>query len=528
MSAETFTPADYEQMERLGISEAEVERQLSIFKKGVPPLQLDKPCTVDDGIERLNSDQQADLIARWQEASAEGRLSEFVPASGAATRMFSFLHRVRRELPRITRADIEAGVAREDGDYQDFQKFIASLNRFAFVESLREAMAQASISLDERVASGEYTEMVDFLLQPEGLDFGSMPKALIPFHRYPDQLRTPVEEHLVEVIHTVADGNRHCRLHLTIAPEIELAVVKHGRQAAIEYGEQFGVHYELTFSVQSPATNTLAVDLDNRPFRQGDGSLLFRPGGHGALLENLNRLQGDVVFIKNIDNVVTDSQRDLVARHQKVLAGRLLELQDKVFHYVKLLSIGPLTVRNQGEIADFVSNGLKAISAEELSRLTEEERLSRIFRALNRPLRVCGMVINRGEPGGGPFWVREPSGRLSLQIVEGSQVDDTSLEQVDIFESSTHFNPVNLVCGLRDFQGRPLDLSQYVNPLAVFIARKTEEGRDLKALERPGLWNGGMAHWNTVFVEIPEETFNPVKTINDLLRGGHQVSSKSG
>lgn len=528
MSAETFTPADYEQMERLGISVAEVERQLSIFRKGVPPLQLEKPCTVDDGIERLNSDQQADLIARWQEASAKGRLSEFVPASGAATRMFAFLYRVRKELPRITRADIEAGAAREDGDYQDFQKFIASLDRFAFVEPLREAMAQASISLDERVTSGEYTKIVDFLLQPEGLDFGSMPKALIPFHRYPDQLRTPVEEHLVEVIHTVADGSPHCRLHFTVAPEIEQAVVKHGRQAAIEYGEHFGVHYELTFSVQSPATNTLAVDLDNRPFRRGDGSLLFRPGGHGALLENLNRLQGDVVFIKNIDNVVTDSQRDPVVHYQKVLAGRLLELQDKVFHYVKLLSIGPLRVRDQEEIADFVSNGLKAISEEELSRLTEEERLSRIFRALNRPLRVCGMVINRGEPGGGPFWVREPSGRLSLQIVEGSQVDDTSLEQVDIFESSTHFNPVNLVCGLRDFQGRPLDLFQYVNPLAVFIARKTEEGREVKALERPGLWNGGMAYWNTIFVEIPEETFNPVKTINDLLRGGHQVSSKSG
>jgi hypothetical protein len=528
MSAETFTPADYEQMERLGISEAEVERQLSIFRKGVLLLQLDKPCTVDDGIERLDSDQQVDLIARWQEAAAEGRLSEFVPASGAATRMFAFLHRVRKELPRITRADIEAGVAREDGDYQDFQKFIASLDRFAFVEPLRKAMAQASISLDERVASGKYTEIVDFLLQPEGLDFGSMPKALIPFHRYLDQLRTPVEEHLAEVIHTVADGSRHCRIHFTVAPEIEHAVVKHGRQAAIEYGEQFGVHYELTFSVQSPATNTLAVDLYNRPFRLEDGSLLFRPGGHGALLENLNRVQGDVVFIKNIDNVVTDSQRDSVVHYQKLLAGRLLELQDKVFRYVKLLSIGPLTVRDQEEIADFVSNGLKAISEEELSRLTEEERLSRIFQALNRPLRVCGMVINRGEPGGGPFWVREPSGRLSLQIVEGSQVDDTSLEQVDIFESSTHFNPVNLVCGLRDFQGRPLDLFRYVNPQAVFIARKTEEGRNLKALERPGLWNGGMAYWNTVFVEIPEETFNPVKTITDLLRGGHQVSSKSG
>ncbi len=524
MSTQTFTQADYEQMERLGISEAEVDRQLGIFRKGVEPLKLQKPCTVGDGIERVEPDQEAVLISRWQDAATEGRLGEFVPASGAATRMFAFLHRVRKELPRITHADIEVGVAREDGDYQDFQKFIASLERFAFVEPLREAMQQASISLDERLASGEYTEIVNFLLQSEGLDFGSLPKALIPFHRYPDHVRTPVEEHLVEATHTVADDSRHCRLHFTVASEIEQAVVTHGRYAARDYGERLGVKYELDFSVQSPATNTLAVDLDNRPFRRADGSLLFRPGGHGALLENLNRLQGDVVFIKNIDNVVTDTQRDLVVRYQRVLAGKLLELQDRVFHYLKLLSIGPVTVGEQKEIIDFASNGLKTISEEEFFSLTEEERLSRIFRTLNRPLRVCGMVVNRGEPGGGPFWVRELSGRLSLQIVEGSQVDDTLPDQVDIFESSTHFNPVNLVCGLRDFQGRVLDLFRYVDPQAVFIARKTEEGRELKALERPGLWNGGMAHWNTVFVEIPEETFNPAKTINDLLRPAHQVS----
>jgi hypothetical protein len=527
MSAETFTQTDDEQIKRLGISKAEVERQLRIFRKGVQPVQLVKPCTVGDGIERLESEQKADLVSRWQAAAAEGRLGEFVPASGAATRMFSFLHRVRKELPRITRADIETGTAREDGGYQDFQKFIASLDRFAFVEPLRKVMAEASISLDERLASGEYTEIVDFLLQPKGLDYDSLPKALIPFHRYPDHLRTPVEEHLVEVTHTVADSGRHCRLHFTVAPEIEEAVVQHGRQAVIDYGEQLQVHYELSFSLQSPATNTVAVDLDNRPFRRDDGSLLFRPGGHGALLENLDQLRGDVVFIKNIDNVVTDSQRELVVRYQRVLAGKLLELQDRLFHYLKLLSIGPVTVGEEEKIMNFASKDLKAISKEEFSSLTEEERLSRIFQALNRPLRVCGMVINRGEPGGGPFWVREPSGKLSLQIVEGSQVDDSSPEQQDIFASSTHFSPVNLVCGLRDFQGRPFELSDYMDPQAVFIARKTEEGRDLKALERPGLWNGGMAHWNTVFVEIPEETFNPVKTINDLLRGGHQVSDKA-
>jgi hypothetical protein len=463
------------------------------------------------------------LIARWQQAAAAGRLGEFVPASGAATRMFAFLHRVRTELPRITRAEISAGAARKDSDYQEFQKFISSLDHFPFVGSLRKAMAHASISLDERLASGEYTEIVEYLLDPEGLHFSSLPKALIPFHRYPDHLRTPVEEHLVEATHTVRDGNRRCRLQFSVAPEIEQAVVEFGRQAAIKYGEQLDVHYELTFSLQAVATNTLAVDLDNRPFRRNDGSLLFRPGGHGALLENLDQLDGGVVFIKNIDNVVTDKHRDLVAHHQRVLAGRLLELQDKIFQYLKLLSIGPVTISDQEEIMDFASNGFNAISEQELARLTEEERLSQIFQALNRPLRICGMVINRGEPGGGPFWVRERSGRLSLQIVERSQVDSSSPEQVDIFESSTHFNPVNLVCGLRDFQDRPFDLCQYMDSQAVFIARKTEEGRDLKALERPGLWNGGMAYWNTVFVEIPEETFNPAKTINDLLRPGHQA-----
>jgi hypothetical protein len=258
------------------------------------------------------------------------------------------------------------------------------------------------------------------------------------------------------------------------------------------------------------------------PFRKLDGNLLFRPGGHGALLENLNQLEGDIVLIKNIDNVVTDERRDLVVRHQRILAGMLLEVQQKIFNYLRQLKSGLLGANNVQEVLDFVAHRFNPSVEEQLLGCSGEEKIARLFRLLNRPLRVCGMVVNRGEPGGGPFWVKGPSGRLSLQVVEQAEIDRSSPEQAAILERSTHFSPVQIVCGLRDFQGKPFDLRQFVDLEAVFVSRKTEEGRELKALELPGLWNGGMAYWNTIFVEIPEETFNPVKTVNDLLRPGHR------
>ena len=527
MTKNLFTQADLEHMEKLGITEDEARRQLAILEKGQRWTVLQKPCTPGDGITILDHEDQERLISRWQEGADEGRLSCFLPASGAATRMFAFLQRIRNQVDEITLEGVADRFGRSSDDYREFQVFIGSLVEFAFFEPLVEVMGKAGISLQERVKLGIYNDILDFLLEPRGLNYSSRPKALIPFHRYLDHYRTALEEHLVESVHTVRDRKQRSSIHFTVAVENQGEAEAHGRKAAAKYGERLGVQYELSFSIQSPATNTLAVDLQNKPFRKDDGNLLFRPGGHGALLQNLNQLEGDIVLIKNIDNVVTDERRDLVVRHQRILAGMLLEVQDAIFNYLKLLRSGSLKANEIQEVLDFVVQRFNPSVEEQFLSCGEEEKVARLFRLLNRPLRVCGMVVNRGEPGGGPFWVKDGSGRVSLQVVEQAEIDRSSTEQEAILAGSTHFSPVQIVCGLRDFQGQPFDLRQFVDSGAVFVSRKTEDGRELKALELPGLWNGGMAYWNTIFVEIPEETFNPVKTINDLLRPGHR-SEPSG
>jgi hypothetical protein len=523
MTAKLFNRADREQMERLGIPEAAALRQLAIFTKGPSRLTLHRPCTIGDGIEVLTDDDHERLLARWNDAANQGRLSEFIPASGAATRLFAFLERVRKRSQRVNSTRTTNGQGDADRDHRDLQRFINSLEEFALFEPLAQAMAAKEMSLQEMLVAGEYTEILNCLLEPQGLNYGSLPKVLIPFHRYPDHNRTPLEEHLTEANETVRDSKQRSRVHFTVAPESEEKVRNHAQEAAAKRGKLLGVSFQLSISIQTLATNTIAVDLLNQPFRRPDGDLLFRPGGHGALLENLNQLHGDIVFIKNVDNVVTDEHRDLVVHYRRLLAGKLLEVQDVIFHYLRLLHSHTVSPGELDEMVEFVAHRLNVSLSEDFPSLGEAEKVSLLFQQLNRPLRVCGMVKNRGEPGGGPFWVQESSGRLSLQIVEGAQVDQGSPEQAAVFAASTHFNPVQLVCALADFQGRPFDLRRFVDAEAVFIARKSEYGGELKVLELPGLWNGSMAHWNTVFVEIPEQLFNPVKTINDLLRPGHRV-----
>jgi hypothetical protein len=526
MSTKLFSQADLEQMKELGITEDKARRQLAILAKGRRWAALVRPCTPGDGIVKLDPEDQERLISRWQGGADEGRLSTFVPASGAATRMFAFLQRIRNGVDKVTLDRTAEIFGRTSSDYQEFRVFVGSLEEFAFFEPLAEAMGRAGISLQEKLQLGVYNDILDFLLEPRGLNYSSLPKGLIPFHRYADHYRTAIEEHLVESVRTVRNQRQLCRLHFTVAPENHAEMEAHGQEAAAKYSERLGVQYELSFSMQSPATNTLAVDLENNPFRKPDGSLLFRPGGHGALLQNLNQLQGDIVLIKNIDNVVTDERRDLVVFHQRVLTGMLLKVQDDIYNYLNLVSSGSFDAHDLQEVLDFVVQHLNPSVGEHLRTCDENEKVAGIFRLLNRPLRVCGMVVNRGEPGGGPFWVKDASGRLSLQVVEQAEIDRSSPEQVAILEASTHFSPVQIVCGLRDFQGQPFDLNHFADPGAVFVSRKTEEGKELKALELPGLWNGGMAHWNTIFVEVPVETFNPVKTINDLLRPGHRSGSQ--
>jgi hypothetical protein len=364
---------------------------------------------------------------------------------------------------------------------------------------------------------------VDFLLDERGLGYADRPKALIAFHRYPSGARTALEEQLVESALYSRDAGGRCRIHFTVSPEHRDAFVAHLVECRQRLEPKHGATYDVTLSVQHPSTDTIARDAGGRPFRLSDGSLLFRPGGHGALIRNLGDLAADIVFVKNIDNVQPDDRKTEVAWWKQVLGGFLVEVQDRIFDDLRRLHAGRVESTRLDAALRFVAKDLGVPEAESLLDRPGDAKRTFLLDRLDRPLRVCGMVANQGEPGGGPFWVRDADGAISHQIVEISQIDQETPDQRAILRSATHFNPVDLVCGLRDFGGRPFDLRRFVDSDAVFIAHRSQDGRDLWALERPGLWNGGMAGWNTVFVEIPIATFSPVKTVFDLLREEHRA-----
>ncbi|HEX2252636.1 MAG TPA: DUF4301 family protein [Thermoanaerobaculia bacterium] len=510
-----FTRRDGEQMEALGISRDEAERQLHLFANPPPPIRLDRPARVGDGILRIAEEERGALEARAATAAEAGELGRFVPASGAASRMFRDL-----EAARLGETEGAAGEARAT--------FLERLEDFAFFEDLAAALARSGKDLAALRRAGRAEPILEHLLTGAGgagLGYAELPKGLLRFHRYPQERRTAFEEHLVEAVETSRAADGTCRLHFTVSPEHRDGFERQLAAARELYGRRFDTRFDVTFSHQAHATDTLAVDEDDRPFRLDDGTLLFRPGGHGALLHNLGALGGGVVFVKNIDNVVPDAAKGLVVEWKRLLAGRLLTLRDRAFDLLDRLegSDDPALV---DEAARFLADHLYRTGAVEGEERPTEERRRQVIDLLDRPLRVCGVVENVGEPGGGPFWVREPSGDLSLQIVEASQVAGDDEAQQSILGSSTHFNPVDLVCSLADRHGHPYRLDDYVDPQTVFIAEKSHGGRPLKALERPGLWNGAMAGWNTVFVEVPLATFAPVKTVFDLLRPEHQTGVK--
>ena len=500
-----FSPADYAQIGREGLSDEEVQAQLDLFRQGIPFLSLNRPCRVRDGIESIDAHQRASLVALHEEAAASGRFIKFVPASGAASRMFMEWYRFLGQEDRLSESEAEG--------------LMASLRHYAFYEDLKKGplAGPAPPSLPDQLL-----KVLRFVLDEGGLGYGWLPKALIKFHQYPDGGRTAIEEHLVEAALYVKDGKRNCRLHVTVSDNHRSLVAELLARVRPAYERLHDVVYEIGISVQGSATNTLAVDLENRPFRLDDGRLCFRPGGHGALLENLNALDAEIVFVKNIDNIVPDRLKAATVLYKKILGGLLVSVQREIFGHLQRLEKGKVDEGDLTAIAAFCRERLHTVFPAAFAAMPANERASFLFQRLNRPLRVCGMVKNEGEPGGGPFWVNEGDGSQSLQIVEAFQVDPASPEQKSLWESASHFNPVDLVCGIRDFRGEKFDLHRYVNPRAAAITRKTERGRDLKALEHPGLWNGAMAGWNTLFVKVPIETFNPVKTIDDLLRPTHQ------
>ncbi|HUO86515.1 MAG TPA: DUF4301 family protein [Thermoanaerobaculia bacterium] len=512
MTNRDFSDRDRAEIRNRGIATEEAERQLALFRSPPPPLVLDRPATVGDGILRLGDDERARLADRAIEAQAAGGFVKFVPASGAASRMFG---------------ELEAALHTEDRESDAGRIFLARLRDFPFFEDLAAALADAGEDLAELARRRALQPILDALLTEaggHGLGYATLPKGLIRFHRYPaGERRTAFDEHLVEAVAHLRDGSGLCRLHFTVSPEHGDGFTRRLAAVGPRYGERYHSRFEVAWSHQDHATDTLAVDLADRPFRGDDGRLLFRPGGHGSLIGNLQAAGGDVTFVKNIDNVLPDGRKPEVIAWKRTLAGKLLELRERSFGLLADLEDGGRgREATLAEAARFLGEDLRRSLPEALVGAPADERRRAVVERLDRPLRVCGVVENAGEPGGGPFWV-ESGGELSLQIVEASQVAADDPGQQATLRAATHFNPVDLVCSLADRHRRPYDLSRFVDPSTVFIAEKSHQGRRLKALERPGLWNGGMAGWNTVFVEVPLATFAPVKTVFDLLRPEHQT-----
>ncbi|MCE6990756.1 DUF4301 family protein [Dyadobacter sp. CY323] len=495
-----FIDNDLTQIKERGSDINTVNEQVSYFKNGFPFLQLSKAATVGDGIIRLTDDQISDVIAEFDKKASEGDISllKFVPASGAATRMFKSLF----------------GFLQDGKKDKSVDEFFSRLPEFAFFEDLRTAMDGNDINVaDEKT-------IASYFLTTKGLGYGELPKGLLKFHNYQDRSRTPLEEHLVEGA-KYANAGSSVQIHFTVSPEHRDKFEKLVVEVLPSYQSEFGVRYIVSFSEQSSATDTIAVNLDNTPFREKDGTLLFRPAGHGALLENLSQLDADIIFIKNIDNVVPDRIKGDTITYKKALAGIVLQYQKRIFGYLAKLEENTDSSILQ-ELDGFFKTELCVVPPNGFDSWTDEKKKEYFVQKLDRPLRACGMVKNQGEPGGGPFWAENADGSSSLQIVESAQVDVDNEDQNSIFKNSTHFNPVDLVCAVKNHNGELFELKKFRDPLTGFITAKSKDGKDLKAQELPGLWNGSMADWNTLFVEVPLLTFNPVKTVNDLLREQHQ------
>lgn len=513
-TATDFSSTDLERLARLGITREEAQRQISLFQDPPPPIRLDRPARPSDGIVTLPQRRFPDLLSRAERAAAEGRFTKMVPASGAASRMFQSLFAFLERDGEISLGELDKKAAEGDKKAADAARFLKDISSFAFHDELASVMREEGDDMDLALLQGRGRTVLRALLTPLGLHYAETPKGLIAFHRSAEGPRTPFAEHLVEAAATIKDTSSVARVHYTVSPEHRELFEAHLATIRKRLEAPLAVRFEVSFSTQSHATDTIAVDLQNRPFRDEQGEIVFRPGGHGALIRNLAELSGDVVFVKNIDNVVPDSRKADTILWKKLLAGHLLEVRDEVESWLAKL-----------EADESAAAGALTFLREAFGLEPAPGAAARTFaiERLDRPLRVCGVVKNEGEPGGGPFWVVEKDGSLSKQIVESSQVDMKDEPQKAIWGSSTHFNPVDLVCSLCDRRGRPYDLARYVDPATVFISQKSAGGRPLKALEQPGLWNGAMAGWNTVFVEVPITTFAPVKTILDLLRAEHQA-----
>jgi hypothetical protein len=509
-----LTENDEKQLREKGISKEKVIDQVNTFKEGIPFVQLKNAAVIGNGILKFTEAEEKELIKLYDSKLEDLDILKFVPASGAASRMFKALFNFL-EVYNPEEETLEAYFERTND--KDLKVFSEGLERLPFYKKVIERLQKHNGSTGKKVH-----RFVSELMGENALNYGFYPKGLLPFHDYKDVAATPFEEHLKEGA-LYASSNGKAKLHFTVSEQHEEMFKDEFTHAGPRVSKDTGLEYEIAYSFQKSSTDTLAVDMDNKPFRNDDGTVLFRPGGHGALIENLNDQDADIIFIKNIDNVAVMKDAKAVADSKKVLAGILLKVQQKAFDYAEQLDRGDLSDSNISKIKAFLKEHLNVRFTKNFDSKSTLEKTGILKDKINRPIRICGMVKNEGEPGGGPFWITNAKGEVSLQIIESAQIDMENEQQVNIMKNSTHFNPVDLVCGVRTYKGEKFDLLKFVDDKQGFITGKTKDGKELKALELPGLWNGAMAFWNTVFIEVPLVTFNPVKSVVDLLKDSHQA-----
>ena len=512
-----FTEADFEQIKALGISLDKIEGELLLFQLGIPKITLEKPATIDDGIVKLSTEEFQKYADFFDTKKDTLKLKKFVPASGAASRMFKFLNEFLNDFYPENET-INAYINRKKD--KNLPIFLAGIEKFAFYETVKSKLKELHSDYYSLESHEKSFLFIKTMLSANHFDFADKPKGVLDFHKYETEIATPVEEHLNEcAFYASSDSVSHLHFTVTDYHENLFQDIIDKVKQKVEDKTKTKVH--VSYSHQHKSTDTIAVTPKNEPFRNEKKELCFRPGGHGALINNLNSLDADVLFIKNIDNVI-QSHIQQITLYKKGLAGVLIDLQQQIFKILKAVTNDEIKEQQISEIISFMTQKLNIDIIDDFDKYNHENKLAFIENKLNRPIRVCGMVKNEGEPGGGPFWVRSYKGNVSLQIVESSQVETSNAEQAEILAKSTHFNPVDLVCATKNYKGEKFDLTQFIDSSTGFIVSKNRNGQELKSYELPGLWNGAMAKWITVFVEVPLITFNPVKTVNDLLKPAHQ------
>ncbi|GGD18763.1 DUF4301 family protein [Flavobacterium orientale] len=512
-----FTSTDFVQLYYHTVSVSKIIKQVAFLKEGIPHAALNRVAKIGDGIETLSAEGANYFSNLFDSKKEHLKLKKFVPASGAASRMFKFLLEFLQDFNPETES-INAYINRKKA--RNVTLFLIGMEKFPFYKEILKATKNKYPEYSQWSKDKKDYAFIKTMLSESDFNFSNKPKGILPFHHYPTHIATPIEEHLIEAS-IYGSSNSKAYVHFTISEEHQKAFDAIVDKVKPKIEDQNAIRINVNYSYQNQATDSLAFDMNNNPFRDENGNLIFRPGGHGALLENLNQIDADLVFIKNIDNIIQNHVAT-IALYKKALAGVLLEKQQKVFHYLRELDAHQLTKDTIYEVVEFLETQFNIEVSDDFAMFTKQSKIDYLHKLLNRPIRVCGMVKNEGEPGGGPFWVTNNKGQVFLQIVETSQIDTADAHQAKILENATHFNPVDLVCGIRNYKGSRFDLMQFVDYNSGFIVYKNKGGKDLKAYELPGLWNGGMAKWLTVFVEVPLITFNPVKTVNDLLKAPHQ------